>query len=319
MEEKVVLVTGIGGNVGQGIARNIRALNYNIRIIGTNVIAFSAGNHFCNKVYEVPYAYDENYIEKIEEIIINEKVDLILPSTDYESYYLSISRNKLSSKVVTSSKETLSIYLDKYKTSLHHISNNILFAKSVLPSNYKKQFSECIVKPREGRGSRGLVINPENFLQFSDEEYLVQELHRGEEITTAFYVTAENKLHGFISLKRTLENGTTQECEVVTKYDKEIEEVLVKIISNSKIQGCANMQFIINDKQEIVPFEINCRISGTNSIRHNFGYQDVKYTLQEHLFNELIDEPKISKGKAVRVLLDIIYPDKNSELNSYIY
>ncbi|MFD0962622.1 ATP-grasp domain-containing protein [Pseudofulvibacter geojedonensis] len=318
MEEKVVLVTGIGGNVGQGIIRNIRSLSYNIKIIGTNVIAFTEGNHLCDATYITPYAYDDGYVDSIVKIVKKEIVDLILPSTDYESYYLSKFINKIACTVVTSPFSTLEVYIDKYKTYNFHKQNNIPFAQSVLPSHYKGEFNECIAKPREGRGSRGIEINPKQY-NYLDKDYLIQELHRGKELTTAFYVTKDNELHGFISLERSLSNGATKQCEVVTEYDDKIKNILLKIINCIDIKGSANMQFIVTDKGEIVPFEINCRISGTNSIRHNFGFQDVKYTLQEYLYKEKLDLPKITKGKAIRILMDVIYPDLNDESNAYIY
>lgn len=43
MEAKAVLVTGIGGNVGQGILRNIQSLNLPIRIVGVDIAAFTQG------------------------------------------------------------------------------------------------------------------------------------------------------------------------------------------------------------------------------------------------------------------------------------
>ena len=52
MEKKTVLVTGIGGNVGQGIIRNIHSYDPSIRVVGTNVTSFSAGNHLCDTVYK---------------------------------------------------------------------------------------------------------------------------------------------------------------------------------------------------------------------------------------------------------------------------
>ena len=83
MEEKVVLVTGIGGNVGQGVIRNIKSLNFNIKIIGTDISSFTAGNHLCDKTYTVPYSYSDNYIPTIQSIVNTEKVDLVIPTTDY--------------------------------------------------------------------------------------------------------------------------------------------------------------------------------------------------------------------------------------------
>ncbi len=309
MSVKNILVTGIGGNVGQGIMRNIRKLNLSLLITGCDIGSFTAGNHLCDYFYQVPYAYDELYIETIKNIIREKNINLIIPSTDFEVYYLALYRNELNAVVAASNAETALIYLDKYKTFLHHQKNNIPFASSVLPSAYNGVFKKMIAKPRKGRGSRGIHINPSSLEDFSDEDYLVQELIEGDEITTAFYVTKSNKLLGSITMQRKLENGFTSECKVVKHYDNEIIPILNKIIENSEIRGSANLQSIVTSDRKIVPFEINCRISGTNSIRSNFGFDDVKYTIQEYLLNEPVDEPVIKKGLAIRIMMDVIYPE----------
>src|SRR3546814_2333968 len=130
MENRTVLVTGIGGNVGQGIIRNIRSTKYPIKVVGCNIAPFSAGNHLCDSFYEVPYAYSEDYCGAIEQIVIQEKVDVILPSTDYEVYYLAKNQSRINCKVVVSKESTAKIYLDKYHSYLHHVKYNIPFAKS---------------------------------------------------------------------------------------------------------------------------------------------------------------------------------------------
>ncbi|WP_214228885.1 ATP-grasp domain-containing protein [Pedobacter sp. B4-66] len=309
MDQKRVLVTGIGGNVGQGIIRNIRSLKMPIEIFGCNTVKFTAGNHLCDKFFEVPFAYDSLYIEAIEKIVRNHKVDLIIPSTDYEVYYLSKYQNQISCMIAVSDLETAEIYLDKYKSYIHHEKHGIPFAKAFLPSNYSQEFSETIVKPREGRGSRGLFFNPSKFSGFSDE-YMVQELFKGNEITTAFYVNRNNELHGFINLERTLENGATNQCRVNRKYDKKLEEILMKIIRHSNIRGSANLQSIATIDGDIIPFEVNCRISGTNSIRSNFGFEDVKYTIEEYLYHLPLSNPKIINGVAIRIMMDVIYTEQ---------
>ena len=120
MEKKVVLVTGTGGNVGQGVLRNLKSLNLNIVVIGTDIASFTAGNHLCDFTYQVPYSYSEDYISTIQSIIEKEKVNLIIPTTDYEIYYLALHQSVLKTKVATSDSETSKIYLDKYLTYLHH-------------------------------------------------------------------------------------------------------------------------------------------------------------------------------------------------------
>lgn len=314
METKTVLVTGIGGNVGQGIIRNIRKTGFPVRIVGCNITAFSAGNHLCDRFHKVPYAYEDAYIEVISSIVETENVDLIIPSTDYEVYYLSRERGQLNAAVAVADETTARIYLDKYLSYRHHKAHGIPFAESSLPSKYDNRFNDFIVKPREGRGSRGIHINPKDVSAF-DDSYLVQQLYSGKEITTAFYVAKGNQLHGFITMERKLENGATAECRVVREYDASIAAILEKMIAHSGFSGAANLQAIVTDAGEIVPFEINCRISGTNSIRSNFGFEDVRYTLEEMLYGLPPSKPEVRDGVAIRIMMDVIYPNATNSGN----
>jgi len=324
MNAKKVLVTGIGGNVAQGVVRNIRKSFENIFIVGTNVNQFSAGNHLVDKFYKLPFAYDANYIPEIKKLIESENIQLIIPTTDFESFVLS-SRDDLNTKLASSDHSAHKVYIDKYESYLHHKANNIAFAESYLVSNYKDSFDSYIVKPRKGRGSRGIHINPPNLHEF-DDEYLVQEYCEGKEITTAFYVTQNGELHGLITLERQLVNGTTINCRVIDTYDSKLEEIILAMIESVKVRGSVNIQSIVDKNNKITPFEINCRISGTNSIRSNFGFKDVEYTIQEYLLSQKPEKIEIKKGIATRLLMDVIYlgdmdysnlEDRNSK--HYIY
>lgn len=313
MDKKNVLVTGIGGNVGQGIIRNIQKTGFDISIIGTNTVAFSAGNYLCDTTYTVPFAGSPNYISTIQQIVTNEKIDLIIPSTDFEVYELALHAKEIGAVIAASGADTAGMYLDKYLTFLHHQQHDIPFANSVLPGSYKGEFEKCLAKPRKGRGSRGLIFNPEKWHGLSDDEYMIQELHKGEEITTAFYVNKQGLLHGFITLSRSLDGGgATNQCRVYNQNTKAIEGILNKMISNANFKGSANLQSIVTPDGAIHPFEVNCRISGTNSIRSNFGFEDVKYTLEEYLYNREPTKPELKTGVAVRIMMDIIYPDYDS-------
>lgn len=307
MEKRTVLVTGIGGNVGQGILRNILSLNLPIRLVGIDVAHFTPGNHLCDATYVVPYSYEASYIATLQTIINKENVDLVIPSTDYEVYYLSENKEKLNAVILASEAKTAKTYLDKYETYLYLFQNNIPFAKSWIPSDYDFSENEIIAKPREGRGSRGILLNPEDPSLLS-EDYMIQPLYKGLEITTAIYVNREGKLHGLFTMERTLSNGTTIESKVVFQHDDAMKEIAQKMIALGGLVGSFNIQSIVTNENEIVPFEINCRISGTNSIRHNLGFQDVKYAIQEYLLNEQPDKPTPIEGIATRILMDVVYP-----------
>lgn len=318
MEKAKIIVTGIGGNVGQGILRNIRSSFPELYLIGLDISDFTSGNYLCDSTYKVPYAVDEQYIPTIQEIILKEGgVSLIIPSTDSEVYYLSLNKKKIGDVSIAASDASLAkIYLDKYETYLHHQRLNIPFAKSWLPIEYDFSEKEIIAKPREGRGSRGILINPSN-LNDLGTDYLIQPLIRGKEITSAVYVTKCNEIHGIFTMERELLNGTTSKANVTFEYDSKVQSIVKKMVEFGGLRGSFNVQSIVDCNGEIVPFEINCRISGTNSIRHNLGFQDVKYTIQEYHFNLIPDKPMPIYGTATRILMDVIYPNKKDE-NSLI-
>lgn len=303
-------MTGIGGNVGQGILKNLDKIPHQIQKIGCNAIEFSAGNHLCDKFYLVPFAYDAAYLSKVKEIIDKESIDLIIPSTDHELYALAKNQELLDNKVAISSFETINRYWDKYFTFKFHKENDLPFAESCLPSEYQSQFDKIIVKPRRGNGSKNIQINPPDLSLFRDDEYMVQQLHEGIEITTPFYVNANNQLHGFINFDRKLYNGTTTIARVNKTWDASITSLLEKIIAKNNFKGAVNLQSIVDKDGVINPFEVNCRVSGTNSIRSNFGFNDVQYTVQERLFNEALAPVVITEGIATRILTDVIYPNQ---------
>lgn len=306
---KTVLVTGIGGNVGQGILRNIISCKYNLKIVGTNTFPVSAGNYLCDAVYTVPTADSVRYIPVMKKLCEAEEVDLIIPSTDAETYYLSRQSDALPE--LSSSKEEVALaFFNKLKTWQVFRRLGIPFAETVLPSAYKNNFQSCIVKPVTGRGSRNIFVNPERPGRFSDD-YIVQRLYKGTEITTAFYVTKHNTLHGYITFTRTLVNGMTQQCEVTNRYDSKLRKILKEMVSHLEIKGSCNIQSIIEASTgRVIPFEVNGRISGTNSIRSNFGFEDVRYTIDEYLYGKQPQSVHIKLGSAVRIMMDIIYPRK---------
>jgi carbamoyl-phosphate synthase large subunit len=306
---KKILVTGIGGVVGQGILRNIRSMGLDVDVIGVNITQVSAGNYLCDRVYEIPYAYDSAYIPSMMKIAQDENVGLIIPSTDYESYYLGASRHEFNCPIACSPPEVTKFCLDKYLNYIEFSRHNIPFAQSILPSNYKGEFNRFVVKPREGRGSRNIYINPENPASFNDT-YLIQEYLEGPELTTTVYVNRSGQIHGLITFVRELEQGNTSKCEVVFQYDDELRLLTDKMLSCFPFSGSFNIQSRVTTKG-IIPFEINCRISGTNSVRSQFGFNDVAYTVQECLLNQDPVSPRVKKGAALRVILDIIYPEKS--------
>jgi carbamoyl-phosphate synthase large subunit len=309
-----ILVTGIGGMVGQGVLKNIRrTYNNRFRLIGTDTNALNAGSYLCDKAYKVPPAYQTLlYVEGIKQICFQEDVRLIIPTTDDEMYYLARCRHtELEAYPIAGSPVEISqLGLNKYKNYTLFTEKDIPFAETCLPSEYKGQWKDIIVKPHQGRGSRGITINPDNVEMYDDITYIVQELLQGEELTIAFYVKRNGQLHGWIVFRRELKNGYTNMAEVVFEYNDQVGELINKMLHYFPFRGSINIQAKVKNGM-IIPFELNCRFSGTNSIRSRFGFQDVKYIVQEYLMNEEPTPVHVLKGSAIRIIQDLIYPETN--------
>ena len=311
-----ILITGIGGNVAQGILRNLKRIQADAYLVGTNTVAFSAGNHLCNTVYSVPYAFDEQYIPTLLHIVSTEQIQLIIPSTDYEVEYLSKNAHLFSVPIVCSGAYTSAMCNDKYLNFKEFNSFQIPFADSCLPSEGSKHhWQQFLAKPRKGRGSRGILINPTHIEHLSDDEYMLQELHSGLEITTAVYVDAKSTIHAILSMSRSLSAGTTIECEVIDTFDDQCYAIARQMVQHFDFKASFNIQSIVS-QGKVVPFEINCRISGTNSIRSHFGFDELQWILNEYYYKTDLPQFQKTYGKATRILMDVIYTPNQSEFNS---
>jgi len=293
--------------VGQGILRNLRSLDRGIAIHGTDVRRVSAGNHLCDSVHALPYAYDPAYVPAVAALVRTLGIDLVIPSTDYETYHLGLNADAIGASVAASPPETSALCLDKYRTYEAFHAHGIAFADSVLPSAYAPRHPRIIVKPREGRGSRGIHVDPPQPQSF-DDSFVVQEYLDGPELTTTFYVTRTGRLHGSITFVRELEAGSTSRCEVTTEHEAAIDKLIAQMLAHFPFRGSCNLQSRVTTAG-VIPFEVNCRISGTNSIRSQLGFPDVEYTVDEYLFDREPAAPRVSGGCAIRMTYYIVFPE----------
>lgn len=306
MSKISILVTGIGGMVAQGVLRRLRASNRDLRLFGTNTTRLSTGNYLCETVAEVPPAIDPRYPDAIRRFCTEQEIALIIPCTDAEVAVLSQHRNELPS-VAAASATTASICFDKWKTFEALSSAKISFAASILPSAYDGRLPRTIVKPRKGAGSRSIYIDPPNPAEFSDD-YVVQELIEGVEITIALYRCRSGKIVGPLTMRRELKGGATNICEATHQYDEKVNPLVAAIADALDLRGSCNIQAIVDASGRVTPFEINCRISGTHAMRVCFGFDDVEFLLSEWLDNVEPSPPRITPGVVFRVTREVFFP-----------
>ena len=178
MKKLNILLTG-GGS--PGIAGTIFSLRNNydkreLKIICTDAKENCAGKYLADGFYQIPRAIETDiYLEKLLEICILEKIDIILPQNTVELIILAENKNKFSRsgiEIVISDADKLSLANNKYELLRICQEIGIPYPKYFLVNNKEQLIKAAkklgwpqktfIIKPPSSNGSRGLRIIDDN-------------------------------------------------------------------------------------------------------------------------------------------------------------
>jgi len=87
-----VLVTGIGGDLGQAIAKCLRLLDRPVRIVGSDTTRDTIGTAFADHYLVLPTADSETYLESLHKVCTEQEVDAVIPASVPEINALSLSK-----------------------------------------------------------------------------------------------------------------------------------------------------------------------------------------------------------------------------------
>jgi carbamoyl-phosphate synthase large subunit len=276
-----LLVTGVGGGVGQSLLKALYGSRY--RIIAADGERLATGLFAADRGYTVPYAADPRYVDRIIEICIREKCKLIFPGLDAELPVLAGAQDKFRAKgisCVVSSPKVVEICDDKLLTARFLEQAGLHAARTCAPDVPGDAVGigfPLILKPKKG-GHRSigveLVRNAtelEHRMQAAAPGYYVaQEWIDGDEYTCGT-VNFEGRCAGTIVMRRVLRNGDTYKAFVV--QDPAIESTVRKAAEALAPFGACNFQLRVRDNASYI-FEINARSSGTTYSRALAGFNE---------------------------------------------
>ncbi|MBA5851069.1 ATP-grasp domain-containing protein [Clostridium sp. cel8] len=255
-----VLVEGIGSMVFNTQLKYYNQMNWNL--VGIDITNKSFGLYKNLKPYIVPKYSDQKCFNVIENIIKNEKINLVFPTINEgllgwskrKKYF----KNKYNADIIISDEEVIDICTDKWKTYNFFIDNNFPTPKTSLNLVYE------LIKPRIGRGSQGICLKNEVNSNFNMEGYISQDIVSGEEYTVDILCDFKSNPVYIIPRKRIdVESGVS--VKGVTVYDEKIIDYCKKIVAKLKPVGIINIQCMKKDK-DIYFIEINPRIAGGSSL-----------------------------------------------------
>lgn len=301
---KTILITAIGGDIGQAVASIVRRTFPDWRILGCDIHARHAGELFVNQWFVAPRADDAGYLPWLEKTVREQGVDLCVPMSEAE---LSILAGAGGGRVgnaglVMANGKAIAVGGDKLATAR-------FMAAADLPVPWTIPAGEvgvatpfpCIFKARRGAGSKSVFIcnslEEAHFLARRHPESVFQELLLPEEreVTCAIYRTRDGRI-AVLQLLRRLAGGFSGWAKVMDS--PELRGQCERIAEALALEGSINAQFRITDSGPRL-FEINPRFSSTILMRHLMGYQDVVWALRESMGERV--EPVIPKVGTVGV------------------
>ena len=152
MDKKITVLIFPAGEVNSIELHDALCANVNVEVIGASSVD-RHGSYVFEKYFPgLPMISDPAFIDRFNELLDRERVDLIFPTHDTVALYLAENSGKLHAKVVTASAETAHICRDK--KAAYELFREEGFCPRLYPDIEKAAFP-CFIKPREGQGSVG--------------------------------------------------------------------------------------------------------------------------------------------------------------------
>jgi carbamoyl-phosphate synthase large subunit len=318
-----VLVTGIGGNIGQGVLKALRASGKAFHVIGIDMEALSAGFSLVDRYYQTPRTGDPAFYNAFEAIARAEALEAVYVCSPSELEFFAGHQTKLEQElglsIFVNPLEVVRIGSDKLKTADFLRAAEFHFPETVLSTDksgvealIERHGFPLIAKPRAGFSSRNVfLVNSPAEIQAATvlvPDLIVQRYlpDPHAEYTAATLSGADKKVRALVILRRDLLQGTTYRTELIE--DERLNDQVVRIVEALGAIGPCNLQFRVIDGAPYV-FEINPRFSGTSGIRYLYGFNDCEMIFDLlHLKNE-VPQPKLRKAVVLRYWNEIFIPE----------
>jgi len=307
MKRHRILVTGVGGNIGQGVIKSLRASRYPFYIVGVDMEPLSAGFSLVDRYETVPRTGSQEYEEKFKAIARQEHLEAVYVCSPNELESFSTHQEALEDefgfKIFVNPPEVCRIGRDKLRTAQFLKNAGFPFPRTALATDkvsVARLVKECrfplIMKPREGFTSFNvfLVNSPK---QIEAASLLVPDLVLQEylpeaegEFTAGTVSGPDRKVRAGIILKRELLQGTTYRTELME--DPEVLREVVRAVEALGAVGICNVQFR-RAGGKVVIFEINPRFSGTSGVRYLYGFNDPEMMFELFCLNREPEPPRL--------------------------
>jgi nucleoside-diphosphate-sugar epimerase len=314
-----VLVTCVGSGVGQSVVDSLNLVGKDY-IIGCDANPNVYAARFCHELHISPNIYSEGYINFLLDFASAEKIDIIIPGHDHELLLLSNNVNafnEIGVEVLVSTPEIIAISRDKHEWYNFFNKKGCpvvpTFRVDEFRNNPDNDFFPAIVKPAGGSASQGIkIIDDSSQLDGLNDGYIIQpylfppptdenydailnavknhKFLQLSEISIQLVFSKESELEGIFISQNSLKSGIPVFINPIQPEEFEyLNDILsfVPILKEHGVRGPVNIQGRITQKG-LVCFEMNMRFTGITGNRAQFGFNEVKFLVDNFLGKESV-------------------------------
>ncbi|MBO8161757.1 MAG: ATP-grasp domain-containing protein [Thermosipho sp. (in: Bacteria)] len=310
MEKYNVLIVPAGSGMAVAAIKSLKN-DEKVRVITADSNALAPGLYLGDKGYLIPKFTDANFWDKLKKIIVNEKVDLVIPALD--PLLLPMAERKewleqLGTKVMISDTETITIARDKWRTYIE-LKDVLPVPKSFIDLEGVRDVSfPLIIKPRDGSGSRDVyIVNSREELGFFYKRVrkpIIQEYLPGNEWSVDCLADFSGKLLFCVPRLR-IETKAGISVKGVIRKNNELEKMAKALTNKLKFEGIFFFQAKEDQQGSPKLTEINPRIAGTMSLS-NASVSIYSLAVRMYM-GEKITVPEVKEGIYITRYFEELY------------
>ena len=273
-----VLVSGAGGDVGQGVIKALNKSDLDVEIYTICVFEDSSFLHIDEKSFIAPYSSSQEYIGYLIQLMNKFEIDIFFPTVDSEILKIAQNKSELESKtgaiIFVDSVQKVEICDDKLLTYNFLSQHGFDTPKTTIPKTkedievfVKDAGIPFIVKKRWDNGAKHLHIfnSVDESLKFlGNEDFIFQQYLDAddEEYTAGIYIGEDKEVKGVVLFNRELKCGSTYKARRILNDKMEADLAKVAKVLDMKY---LNIQARLVDGKLYI-FEFNGRLSGSTAI-----------------------------------------------------
>lgn len=264
---RCVLIPGAGGAAGIGAIKALRLAGYRGRIVATDSDPLAPGLELADFGTVVPPAASPSFFTRAAEIITAEGVEVILPTSGFDTPVYAAHEGELHSAGVTvigCGLYAMQACTDKWRFY------ELVRGEFPVPRTYMTPPDDiefpCFVKPIRGKGSRGATVcrNRDALnhrLREANDGLIIQEYLPGSEYSVDVFVDLDSRpIVAVPRLHLMAEERVSVRGQVI--HDEGIESLCMRLAASLRLKGPVSMQLKCDAAGAPRLLEVNPRMGG---------------------------------------------------------